>query len=420
MTTLPALPNILKSLYCESNSITTLPTLPDSLILLNCSNNSLTVLPLLKNSLVNLYCSSNALTALPALPHLLKTLTCDHNQLTVIPVLPDSLQSLECENNFLTNLPILPNLLTQLICLNNSLTSLPALPNLLIDLFCDHNSLTNLPTLPNSLTTLYCQNNSLTTLPTLPDSLQLLWCDSNNITCFPHFPNSIINSNIYFSIDPNPYTCLPNYIFAMGSDTVIYPKCAAGNTHNCPVVDSCPPYMTFILTPSGTPHIWDAYPIYSSNVDSARWDWGDNTSMSGLYPSHTYSVDSMYSICVEVYSSCGYRVFCQNDSLYRVANSSTVITINVLHPSSSVIPITNSNQQIIIYPNPNNGNFIIETNATKKQTVQVFDLNGRLLLNQNINGLTNNIDATTLYEGIYTLAIKTTDRVINKKLVILR
>ncbi|HEX7415177.1 MAG TPA: T9SS type A sorting domain-containing protein, partial [Bacteroidia bacterium] len=42
-------------------------------------------------------------------------------------------------------------------------------------------------------------------------------------------------------------------------------------------------------------------------------------------------------------------------------------------------------EQIGIYPNPSNGTFIIETNATTKQTIQIYDVNGKVVLMQTIN-----------------------------------
>jgi hypothetical protein len=82
-----------------------------------------------------------------------------------------------------------------------------------------------------------------------------------------------------------------------------------------------------------------------------------------------------------------------------------------------ILELLNLTEHIAVYPNPTNGQFTIETNSTEKQTLQIVDLNGRIVFNQNINGATI-IDATNLNEGVYTLAIKTVDRVINKKLVI--
>jgi|GEM_PF-1259861 len=92
---------------------------------------------------------------------------------------------------------------------------------------------------------------------------------------------------------------------------------------------------TYTLMPDVVPHTWDAYPSYSSYVTSARWYWGDGTSTTGLYPSHTYSVAGRYNICVAAYSSCGdSAIYCQNDTVYRLGNNnntlSSMININVV------------------------------------------------------------------------------------------
>ncbi|HWY37317.1 MAG TPA: T9SS type A sorting domain-containing protein [Bacteroidia bacterium] len=76
-------------------------------------------------------------------------------------------------------------------------------------------------------------------------------------------------------------------------------------------------------------------------------------------------------------------------------------------------------QEIKIYPNPNNGIFIIEASSLEVQSVQLFDLNGKLILSQASHGKTT-IDATNLNEGIYSLKVQTADGTVNKKLVIVK
>jgi len=78
-----------------------------------------------------------------------------------------------------------------------------------------------------------------------------------------------------------------------------------------------------------------------------------------------------------------------------------------------------NNNQVNIYPNPTSNNFIIETTYTDKQTLQLFDVNGKLVLTQTINGKTN-IDASNLAEGVYNLSLINAIGVVNKRLVIVR
>jgi hypothetical protein len=76
-------------------------------------------------------------------------------------------------------------------------------------------------------------------------------------------------------------------------------------------------------------------------------------------------------------------------------------------------------EQVNIYPNPNNGSFVIEPNSNVKQTLQVYDVNGKLVLSQTINGKTT-IDASTLNEGVYNISLQSNEGVANKRLVIVR
>lgn len=75
--------------------------------------------------------------------------------------------------------------------------------------------------------------------------------------------------------------------------------------------------------------------------------------------------------------------------------------------------------ELNIYPNPNNGRFVIELNNPTRQTIQIYDVNGKLVLTQILNGKTN-IDARSLNEGVYNMNIISDDGVVNKKLMIIR
>jgi len=228
-----------------------------------------------------------------------------------------SITYLDCGTNSLTSLPTLPNGLTYLDCTSNSLSTLPPLPNTLVHLTCFTNSLTTLPSIPNATTYLDCRYNALNILPALPNSLTYLNCGNNNITCFPNFPNSFAAGD--FSIDPNPYNCLPNYISVMSAADLAKPLCAAGNSNGCAVA-------------------------------------------TGI-----------------------------NQIIY--------------------------NTQVAVYPNPTSDQFYIETNATDKLTVDLFDVNGRHVFSKSVSDKSN-ISTATLDNGIYTLTITTADHVTNKKLVI--
>ena len=121
-------------------------------------------------------------------------------------------------------------------------------------------------------------------------------------------------------------------------------------------------------------------------------------------------------------------VICTIDKTVEHKESVKPITINpvseVLKKDSviaGVERIKDNLTQTIIYPNPSNGNFLIETNILTKQTVNVLDENGRVVLTQNITS-TSNIDGSSLKVGVYNVIIKdnSSGDIIKKRIVIVK
>jgi hypothetical protein len=100
----------------------------------------------------------------------------------------------------------------------------------------------------------------------------------------------------------------------------------------------------------------------------------------------------------------------------ELSNTIRKVSINAV---AGIEQYANNNEQINIYPNPNNGSFVIEPNSTTKQTMQVYDVNGKLVLSQTINGKTN-IDASSLNDGVYNISLQSNEGMVNKRLVIVR
>ena len=248
--------------------------------------------------------------------------------------------------------------LTYLDCGFNTITNLPALPNSLTYLDCNNNSITSLPALPSSLTYLACYTNSLTTLPVLPNSLTTLDCDNNSLTSLPALPN-LLKTLYCYSNSLTSLPALPDSLITLGCD------------HNN--IACFPTFPNSITTFYIDPNPYNCLPNYITAMSAA---------------------DLATPLC-----AAGNSKGC--------AVVAGVETFNI------------QNSTFQIYPNPNNGNFVIETTATTKQTLQVYDVNAKLILSQTINGKTN-IDAGDLVDGIYNVSITRSDGVLNKRLVIVR
>lgn len=94
------------------------------------------------------------LTSLPPLPNSVKSFWCSNTLITSLPEeLPSSLERLFCFETCIKKLPKLPNTLTLLLCFNSPLIELPELPLSLLHLSCSKTQISILPELPLKLKT---------------------------------------------------------------------------------------------------------------------------------------------------------------------------------------------------------------------------------------------------------------------------
>jgi len=93
------------------------------------------------------------------------------------------------------------------------------------------------------------------------------------------------------------------------------------------------------------------------------------------------------------------------------------IKVWVGQSTANISTIFSLDNNVAIYPNPTSDQFFIDASTSDKLTVDLFDLNGRHVFSKSVSAKSN-INVTDLNNGVYNLTIKTVDRVINKKLVI--
>jgi len=275
----------------------------------------------------------------------------------------DSLTGLDCSFNQLSSLPKLPNLLTSLYCSNNQLTGLPHLPNALTYLDCRFNKITSLPTFP-LLHYFYCDSNRINNLPNLPNSLYALGCSYNQLSTLPALPDSLK----YLSCSYNQLTSLPTlpnlFILECNNNQITcFPTFP--NSINPVFEGTVYPYPFQILNNPFT-----CLPNYITAMDSTT---------------------RAHPLCAT-----------------GNANGCAVAGIEHL-----------TNNQLRVYPNPVTTNFVIETNILETQTIQIFDVTGKLVLSQNTNTKAN-VNASALDNGVYFLQAKTNTTISVQKIIIQR
>jgi hypothetical protein len=109
-------------------------------------------------------------------------------------------------------------------------------------------------------------------------------------------------------------------------------------------------------------------------------------------------------------------VFVQDDQTKEVLQSEW----------SSVAPISGVREQELkelgatIYPNPAKANFNIKLETSSTGVVTIFDLSGKVVMTKEISGIENNIDCSTLKNGLYMVEIVVDGQKAVKKLNIVQ
>lgn len=225
-------------------------------------------------------------------------------------------------------------------------------------------------------------------------------------------------SNNIFNVQ---HTVVDSVTFVYCSDTTSQ----AVNISNAPCIANA----SFTMAKDSTQLpaiVWNAYVSYPANVVSATWNWGDGSSSTGLFPSHTYSTAGMYNVCLTVSVSCGAStVICVNSNINKTTANNAMITLNVVSATPTGMKQNELNgSSVKLYPNPNNGEFeiLLSGLSEKNATVKVYDVTGREVFSsdeEQANGILRaKLNLSMLNSGSYFVKINSGNLVYNSKLVI--
>jgi PKD repeat protein len=156
---------------------------------------------------------------------------------------------------------------------------------------------------------------------------------------------------------------------------------------------------------------------------SYLWDFGDGTTSTGAYPSHTYSSTTPVVLCLTIADGTGCSdTFC--DSITPGMMMSSTFTINVL-------PLVGITEEVSIisalenYPNPLSDVTTISYSIKKDTRVElaIFDLLGNKIAsiengNKQTGKFTTTWNSDGVVNGMYLLQLKAGNSVSVKKLVI--
>lgn len=131
------------------------------------------------------------------------------------------------------------------------------------------------------------------------------------------------------------------------------------------------------------------------------WSFGDGNTSTQQNPTHTYTSQGIYSVKLVVSNANG------SDSLTK----SEFINYSTEHCITGIEPFVATNSNISVFPNPANESLtiVLGSVASENITVQLFDLLGKMVLNDVVSGDVQDqmiqVNTSNLKDGVYLIRI---------------
>ncbi len=153
------------------------------------------------------------------------------------------------------------------------------------------------------------------------------------------------------------------------------------------------------------------------------WDFGDGSTSTAMYPTHTYATTAPVFLCLTISDGSCTDTYC--DSIFPGMMMSSVFTINVvpLGVTENVSSITSFEN----YPNPFSDNTIINyvINKDANVSISIVDFLGNTIAELE-NGTKSSGEYSTTWnaenvsEGMYLLQLKVNNTISTKKIIVNR
>jgi hypothetical protein len=151
----------------------------------------------------------------------------------------------------------------------------------------------------------------------------------------------------------------------------------------------------------------NAYVTFDSLPECLKYIWkvnGKVQSDSGTTLTYIVTANGVYEVCVKVKDTCN-----NCDTSFCVARTITCFS-GIAQPKAEI-------DQITIYPNPNNGQFMLES-PSAILSYTIYGVSGKVIRQVSVNALKQTIDMGDVAGGIYYIKLYTKNGVVSQKLVV--
>ncbi len=159
---------------------------------------------------------------------------------------------------------------------------------------------------------------------------------------------------------------------------------------------------------------WYGYNVSASASGtqlSYLWDFGDGTTSTQQFPSHTYAVQGHYTVCLTISDNNGCSdTYCDSSTVHKMLSTSGMGSINIL----STTGIAGKKEifgSISTYPNPvsDNATVAVTLSANTSVGVNLYDVYGKLIMSHKESLVagknTMNFNTKDLSNGVYFISL---------------
>ncbi|MFI5172644.1 MAG: PKD domain-containing protein [Chitinophagales bacterium] len=170
--------------------------------------------------------------------------------------------------------------------------------------------------------------------------------------------------------------------------------------------DACGAAFTLVPDTAMLHHYWIINQATGTPPLNYLWDWGDGTTNTGAYPSHTYPVAAFYTICLTITDASGCtNTNCESNYLERPSENAALVDINVVASIPTGIPSAESGE-LKVFPNPVT-DFLYISYSGGIDKIEICDIYGRTQTRSysTIQSGRLGIDMSGYSSGIYFLRV---------------
>ncbi|GGD20353.1 T9SS-dependent choice-of-anchor J family protein [Flavobacterium orientale] len=218
--------------------------------------------------------------------------------------------------------------------------------------------------------------NSTTTTPPLTPSATSNWSARTGVkaaVCFAAVPNVSVSAN-------NDWLISPQIQLAPSGNTLSF------WAKSCDTQYGLEKFRVGVSTTGTAPADFTIISAGNFITNPATAAWVEYTFSLGAYNSQNVYI----------------AINCVSDDQFGFAVDDFKVTTTDL----SVNEFAKNN--FSLYPNPSKDNFTLDTNSAVMSSIQITDVNGRIVKNINLSGVSNtSVDVTDLTSGMYFVSVET-------------